>query len=99
MVEYLERDLGVQVQRVSVHKMKYSFQIWLAMMSSMDSDGQVGEVAQAKAGVLREGRRISPLGPTVESYRAPRPAQKFSVLLCSLNRNGNRGPRGALLLQ
>lgn len=50
VVEYLERDLGVQVQRVSVHKMKYSFQIWSAMMSSKDSDGQVGEVAQAKAG-------------------------------------------------
>uniref|UniRef100_A0A8C2T032 Fatty acid amide hydrolase 2 n=1 Tax=Coturnix japonica TaxID=93934 RepID=A0A8C2T032_COTJA len=39
VVEHLERDLGVQVQRVSIHKMKYSFQIWSAMMSSQDSDG------------------------------------------------------------
>uniref|UniRef100_A0A669PUZ9 Fatty acid amide hydrolase 2 n=1 Tax=Phasianus colchicus TaxID=9054 RepID=A0A669PUZ9_PHACC len=39
VVEHLESDLGVQVQRVSIHKMKYSFQIWSAMMSSQDSDG------------------------------------------------------------
>lgn len=43
VVEHLESDLGVQVQRVSIHKMKYSFQIWSAMMSSQDSDGTVGD--------------------------------------------------------
>ncbi|KAF4795339.1 Fatty-acid amide hydrolase 2 [Turdus rufiventris] len=41
VVEHLESDLGVQVQRVAIHKMKYSFQIWSAMMSSKDSEGQV----------------------------------------------------------
>ncbi|KAL2304562.1 hypothetical protein Nmel_013318 [Mimus melanotis] len=40
VVEHLESDLGVQVQRVAIHKMKYSFQIWSAMMSSKDSEGQ-----------------------------------------------------------
>ncbi|KAM9600690.1 fatty-acid amide hydrolase 2 isoform 4-T4 [Morphnus guianensis] len=41
VVEHLESELGVQVRRVAIHKMKYSFQIWSAMMSSKDSDGQV----------------------------------------------------------
>ncbi|RMB98191.1 hypothetical protein DUI87_25094 [Hirundo rustica rustica] len=41
VVEHLESDLGVRVQRVAIHKMKYSFQIWSAMMSSQDSKGQV----------------------------------------------------------
>lgn len=41
VVEYLEAQLGVQVQHVSIHRMKYSFQIWSAMMSSKGSDGQV----------------------------------------------------------
>ncbi|XP_063026270.1 fatty-acid amide hydrolase 2 isoform X2 [Melospiza melodia melodia] len=41
VVEHLESDLGVQVQHVAIHKMKYSFQIWSAMMSSKDSEGQV----------------------------------------------------------
>ncbi|XP_041895801.1 fatty-acid amide hydrolase 2, partial [Corvus kubaryi] len=46
VVEHLENDLGVQVQRVAIHKMKYSFQIWSAMMSSKDSEGQVGMSAK-----------------------------------------------------
>ncbi|XP_041280149.1 fatty-acid amide hydrolase 2 isoform X2 [Onychostruthus taczanowskii] len=41
VVEHLESDLGVRVQHVAIHKMKYSFQIWSAMMSSKDSEGQV----------------------------------------------------------
>ncbi|XP_014428851.3 fatty-acid amide hydrolase 2 isoform X2 [Pelodiscus sinensis] len=40
VVEHLETQLGVQVQHVTIHKMKYAFQIWSAMMSSQDSDGQ-----------------------------------------------------------
>lgn len=41
VVEHLETRFGVQVQHVTIHKMKYAFQIWSAMMSSRDSDGQV----------------------------------------------------------
>ncbi|KAM6353045.1 LOW QUALITY PROTEIN: fatty-acid amide hydrolase 2 [Alca torda] len=44
VVEHLEGELGVQVQRVAIHKMKYSFQIWSAMMSSTDSNGQEAQV-------------------------------------------------------
>ncbi|NXC41708.1 FAAH2 hydrolase, partial [Penelope pileata] len=44
VVEHLESDLGVQVQRVSIHKMRYSFQIWSAMMSCRDSDGQEAQL-------------------------------------------------------
>ncbi|XP_064568988.1 fatty-acid amide hydrolase 2 isoform X2 [Zonotrichia leucophrys gambelii] len=43
VVEHLESDLGIRVQHVAIHKMKYSFQIWSAMMSSKDSEGQVGK--------------------------------------------------------
>lgn len=49
VVEHLESDLGVQVQHVAIHKMKYSFQIWSAMMSSKDSEGQVCQSELAKA--------------------------------------------------
>nr|XP_009930569.1 PREDICTED: fatty-acid amide hydrolase 2 [Opisthocomus hoazin] len=44
VVEHLESELGVQVQHVAIHKMKYSFQIWSAMMSSKDSDGQEAQL-------------------------------------------------------
>ncbi|XP_054852806.1 fatty-acid amide hydrolase 2 [Eublepharis macularius] len=40
VVENLEAKLGVEVQRVAIHKMKYSFQIWSTMMSAKSSDGQ-----------------------------------------------------------
>ncbi|KFU94001.1 Fatty-acid amide hydrolase 2, partial [Chaetura pelagica] len=49
VVEHLEGELGVQVKHVAIHKMKYSFQIWSAMMSSKDSDGQVCQTVLAKA--------------------------------------------------
>ncbi|XP_056347019.1 fatty-acid amide hydrolase 2 isoform X3 [Oenanthe melanoleuca] len=52
VVEHLESDLGVQVQRVSIHKMKYSFQIWSAMMSSKDSEGQVCQSELTKPSCL-----------------------------------------------
>uniref|UniRef100_A0A8C4J4L5 Fatty acid amide hydrolase 2 n=1 Tax=Dromaius novaehollandiae TaxID=8790 RepID=A0A8C4J4L5_DRONO len=44
VVEHLEGELGIQVRRVAIHKMKYSFQIWSAMMSSKDSDGQEAQL-------------------------------------------------------
>ncbi|XP_061454739.1 fatty-acid amide hydrolase 2 [Rhineura floridana] len=43
VVKHLEADLGIQVQHVTIHKMKYSFQIWSVMMSYKDSDGQETE--------------------------------------------------------
>uniref|UniRef100_A0A8C5SLV9 Fatty acid amide hydrolase 2 n=1 Tax=Laticauda laticaudata TaxID=8630 RepID=A0A8C5SLV9_LATLA len=40
MVAHLETDLGIEVERVAIRKMKYSFQIWSAMMSSKSSNNQ-----------------------------------------------------------
>ncbi|XP_053554903.1 fatty-acid amide hydrolase 2 [Bombina bombina] len=40
LVEHLERELGVTVQPVSIYNLRYSFQIWSAMMSL---DGNKGE--------------------------------------------------------
>ncbi|XP_034637454.1 fatty-acid amide hydrolase 2 isoform X1 [Trachemys scripta elegans] len=44
VVEHLETQCGVQVQHITIHKMKYAFQIWSAMMSSRDSDGQEAQL-------------------------------------------------------
>lgn len=41
MVEHLEADLGVQVEELRIPQLKYSFQIWGAMMSSPGKDGKV----------------------------------------------------------
>ncbi|XP_029463048.1 fatty-acid amide hydrolase 2 isoform X2 [Rhinatrema bivittatum] len=41
VVEHLESQLGVSVQHVKIRKMKYSFQIWTALMLSGGVDGQV----------------------------------------------------------
>lgn len=80
VVEHLESDLGVRVQHVAIHKMKYSFQIWSAMMSSKDSEGQVCQSELAKAQLWRHQGRNSCLGPAVESCRLPKAAQGLSVL-------------------
>ncbi|XP_063169577.1 fatty-acid amide hydrolase 2 [Candoia aspera] len=40
VVMHIETDLGAKVESVAIRKMKYSFQIWSAMMSSKSSDGQ-----------------------------------------------------------
>ncbi|CAH2315945.1 fatty-acid amide hydrolase 2 [Pelobates cultripes] len=40
LIKYLETDLGVHVQPVSIHNLRYSFQIWSAMMSSDGSKAQ-----------------------------------------------------------
>lgn len=80
VVEHLESDLGVRVQHVAIHKMKYSFQIWSAMMSSKDSEGQVCQSALAKAQLWRQQGRNSCSGPAVESCRLPKPTQGLSPL-------------------
>nr|XP_020660344.1 fatty-acid amide hydrolase 2 [Pogona vitticeps] len=40
VVKHLETDLAAQVQNVTIHNMKYSFEIWSVMMSAQTSDGQ-----------------------------------------------------------
>ncbi|XP_026548607.1 fatty-acid amide hydrolase 2-like [Notechis scutatus] len=40
VVAHLETDLGIEVESVAIRKMKYSFQIWSAMMSSKSSNNQ-----------------------------------------------------------
>lgn len=62
VVEHLESELGVQVQRVAIHKMKYSFQIWSAMMSSTDSNGQVGQTELAKAQIQWQREKFAVWG-------------------------------------
>ncbi|XP_078520207.1 fatty-acid amide hydrolase 2 [Lissotriton helveticus] len=44
VVDYLQTDLGVEVQNVEIKKMRYSFQIWSAMMSSKSADGQPAQL-------------------------------------------------------
>lgn len=41
VVEHLEADLGVKVQQLQIPQLKYSFQIWGAMMASPGKDGKV----------------------------------------------------------
>lgn len=83
MVEHLKSELGVQVRHVAIHKMKYSFQIWSAMMSSKDSDGQVGQTELAKAQMQWQQGRIGCLGPAMETCRLPRPGRGLSLLCLS----------------
>lgn len=40
VVEHLEADLGVKVQKLQIPQLKYSFQIWGAMMASPGKDGK-----------------------------------------------------------
>ncbi|XP_071298975.1 fatty-acid amide hydrolase 2 isoform X4 [Agelaius tricolor] len=67
VVQHLESDLGVRVQHVAIHKMKYSFQIWSAMMSSKDSEGQpvppccMLALLTGGVGVLQEAQRFTDL--------------------------------------
>ncbi|XP_032052119.1 fatty-acid amide hydrolase 2 [Aythya fuligula] len=93
VVEYLERDLGVQVQRVSVHKMKYSFQIWSAMMSSKDSDGQDAQLFTDLLG--DHGKPVWPLWELMKwlvgmsSHTLPAIALGLTEKLVKLNRGAN----------
>ncbi|XP_063273002.1 fatty-acid amide hydrolase 2 isoform X1 [Prinia subflava] len=92
VVEYLESDLGVQVQRVAIHKMKYSFQIWSAMMSSKDSEGQE---AQRFTDLLGDhGKPVWPLWELMKwlvgmsSHTLPAIALGLTEKLVNLNLSG-----------
>lgn len=75
MVEHLESELGVQIQHVAIHKMKYSFQIWSAMMSSKDSDGQVCQ---------RHGLKVLGKSWLVGTSRGELEASQRRCSLCSV---------------
>ena len=42
MVEQLESDLGVRVEEVTFHELRYGFQIWNTYMGLPDNEGAVG---------------------------------------------------------
>ncbi|KFV71594.1 Fatty-acid amide hydrolase 2, partial [Struthio camelus australis] len=86
VVEHIEGELGIQVRRVAIHKMKYSFQIWSAMMSSKDSDGQEAQLFTdllGDHGKLRKG-----LGG-LSSHPPPAIALGLTEKLVKLNPGGN----------
>ncbi|XP_062359043.1 fatty-acid amide hydrolase 2 isoform X1 [Cinclus cinclus] len=92
VVEHLESDLGVQVQHVAIHKMKYSFQIWSAMMSSKDSEGQE---AQRFTDLLGDhGKPVWPLWELMKwlvgmsSHTLPAIALGLTEKLVNLNLSG-----------
>ncbi|NXI49647.1 FAAH2 hydrolase, partial [Chloroceryle aenea] len=102
VVEHLESELGIQVQHVAIHKMKYSFQIWSAMMSSKDGDGQVCQTKLAKAQIQWHQGRIGyhgkPVWPLWElmkwlvgmsSHTLPAIALGLTEKLMKLNPRGN----------
>ncbi|KAJ6663255.1 hypothetical protein lerEdw1_010391 [Lerista edwardsae] len=64
VIECLETELGVQVQHVTIPKMKYSLEIWSAMMSSKNPDGQE---AQAFTELL--GDHGKPVWPSWEMVK------------------------------
>ncbi|XP_078067823.1 fatty-acid amide hydrolase 2-like [Mustelus asterias] len=64
LTEYLEVQFGVQVQQVQIHKMKYAFQIWSAMMSSPETDGKESE--SFKDLMADRGKEIKPLWELVK---------------------------------
>ncbi|XP_032558055.1 fatty-acid amide hydrolase 2 isoform X2 [Chiroxiphia lanceolata] len=93
VVEHIESDLGVRVQHVSIHKMKYSFQIWSAMMSSKDSNG---EEAQRFTDLLGDhGKPVWPLWELMKwlvgmsSHTFPAIALGLTEKLMKLNHSGN----------
>ncbi|XP_069723964.1 fatty-acid amide hydrolase 2 [Phaenicophaeus curvirostris] len=93
VVEHLESKLGVQVQRVAIHKMKYSFQIWSAMMSSKDSDGQEAQLFTDLLG--DHGKPVWPLWELMKwlvgmsSHTFPAIALGLTEKLMKLNPGGN----------
>ncbi|KAM5146399.1 fatty-acid amide hydrolase 2 [Mantella aurantiaca] len=54
LVQHLEASLGVSVQPISIHNMRYSFQIWSAVMSL---DGDKGE---SFTDLMSDGSRMWP---------------------------------------
>ncbi|KAM8987555.1 fatty-acid amide hydrolase 2 isoform 3-T3 [Ara ararauna] len=93
VVEHLESELGVQVQHVAIHKMKYSFQIWSAMMSSKDSDGQEAQLFTDLLG--DHGKPVWPLWELVKwlvgmsSHTLPAIALGLTEKVMKLNPGGN----------
>ncbi|XP_068007965.1 fatty-acid amide hydrolase 2 isoform X2 [Melanerpes formicivorus] len=93
VVEHLESELGVQVRRVAIHKMKYSFQIWSAMMSSKDSNGQEAQLFSDLLG--DHGKPVWPLWELIKwlvgmsSHTLPAIALGLTEKLMKLNPSGN----------
>ncbi|XP_066535951.1 fatty-acid amide hydrolase 2-A [Hoplias malabaricus] len=58
VVERLEADLGVKVQELRIPQLKYSFQIWGAMMSAPGKDGKSPTTF---AELMGEGKRVWPV--------------------------------------
>ncbi|XP_067852968.1 fatty-acid amide hydrolase 2-A [Heptranchias perlo] len=59
LIAYLEVQFGVQVQQVQIHKMKYAFQIWSAMMFTEGTDGKEPESFKE---LMRDcGKEVKPL--------------------------------------
>ncbi|XP_072287938.1 fatty-acid amide hydrolase 2 [Pyxicephalus adspersus] len=54
VVQYLETSLGVTVQPISIHNMRYSFQIWSSVMS-LDEDK-----AESFTDLMSDGKRMWP---------------------------------------
>ncbi|NWW50426.1 FAAH2 hydrolase, partial [Pedionomus torquatus] len=93
VVEHLESELGVQVQHVAIHKMKYSFQIWSAMMSSTDGDGQEAQLFTDLLG--DHGKPVWPLWELMKwlvgmsSHTLPAIALGLTEKVMKLNPGGN----------
>ncbi|KAG6922318.1 fatty acid amide hydrolase 2, partial [Chelydra serpentina] len=93
VVERLETQFGVQVQHVTIHKMKYAFQIWSAMMSSRDSDGQEAQLFTDLLG--DHGKPVWPLWELmkwflgISLHTIPAIALALTEKLMKLNPGGN----------
>ncbi|KAM9128010.1 fatty-acid amide hydrolase 2 isoform 1-T1 [Pangshura tecta] len=93
VVEHLETQCGVQVQYVTIHKMKYAFQIWSAMMSSRDSDGQKAQLFTDLLG--DHGKPVWPLWELMKWFLGmslhtiPAIALALTEKLMKLNPGGN----------
>uniref|UniRef100_A0A8C0H9U5 Fatty acid amide hydrolase 2 n=1 Tax=Chelonoidis abingdonii TaxID=106734 RepID=A0A8C0H9U5_CHEAB len=93
VVEHLETQCGAQVQYVTIHKMKYAFQIWSAMMSSRDSDGQVPQLFTDLLG--DHGKPVWPLWELMKWFLGmslhtiPAIALALTEKLMKLNPGGN----------
>ncbi|XP_037764935.1 fatty-acid amide hydrolase 2 [Chelonia mydas] len=93
VVEHLETRFGVQVQHVTIHKMKYAFQIWSAMMSSRDSDGQEAQLFTDLLG--DHGKPVWPLWELMKWFLGmslhtiPAIALALTEKLMKLNPGGN----------
>ncbi|CAM2120285.1 fatty-acid amide hydrolase 2 isoform X1 [Caretta caretta] len=93
VVEHLETRFGVQVQHITIHKMKYAFQIWSAMMSSRDSDGQEAQLFTDLLG--DHGKPVWPLWELMKWFLGmslhtiPAIALALTEKLMKLNPGGN----------